>query len=298
MASPLLLLPRELRDQIYNHAFSSPTGFVVLSDEKDSLVSWTWRRHNRHLTIHPYDPKTDRISNSTLNFSLLRVCKQIHAECNIGIFWERNALSLVQVEDLQYFIELNPFAWQLRTRLQHIQIPLNVHKLPYLDDLAKTLEILVTWSHTTESSLKTLDLRFGNKAGLHFLYVDPIVQKYVSVLKAIRGEIGLAKCVKKRLILEIPPILGDLGQEWRDAQGHTVRERALQKHRPLLMLHNALQGELWVDGLLYYKDGVKVKHKSDNNLQPEEWYEASKPVEHPRSDCSSKQNTPVCGVME
>lgn len=104
-----------------------------------------------------------------------------------------------------------------------------------------------------------MDLRFGNKAGLHFLYVDPILQKYVSVLKAVGGEIGLAKRVKKRLILEIPPILVDLGQEWRDAQERTVRKRALQRHRPLLMLHNALQGELWVDGLLCYEDGIKAK---------------------------------------
>jgi hypothetical protein len=217
--------------------------------------------------------------------SLLLVCKQTYADIQGGaLFWGLNALFLPRAEDLHYFVLLDTFAYKLRTQMSHVQLKIDVFNgtpTRDFDDMATTLEMLVTWSHYPDSSLRTLDLSLSRYITSMQFFDQPshsggmksTLSMYSNVLKAVAGEVGLGKRVKKRLIVDIPPKRFDeWTRRWRDEEGipdftpaeERARKELLVESRPLVGLHKVFGGELWVEGRLCYSDGVRIGQGKSN----------------------------------
>jgi len=240
MTSALQLLPREVRDQIYLYVLKSPTGYIVLSDTCGSLVSWTWRRHGRHLKIHPYDPLLHYILPSTISLSLLRTSKQTYGDCK-DVLWHSNALCLYRPEDLYYFVQLRSFAQQLSLFLEHVHLRVDIADVfggSGLDDIARALKIFVTWSHIPNTRFRILDLRFNYQEWLDMPELAKVL-KYVGRLK------GFSAQVKKRMIVDLKPDFAN-------------QEDVFQPDNLLLSMHTGFGGELFINNVMWYNNSVKM----------------------------------------
>jgi hypothetical protein len=145
---------------------------------------------------------------------------------------------------------------QLSTQLAHIRFDIDLHNKGQVAMAERMLESLVTWSQLPGSRLRQLDIRLCNaKAwrGDRPRHLADECDKYVQLLARICGS---GK---------------DMGNEPRRVLGRQVKKKLLSHgilpNLSMLMgpgmmlqgLHDALGGELWVDDVLCYEDGVKVE---------------------------------------
>jgi hypothetical protein len=96
IASPLLRLPREIRDQIYLMVLCSPTGYVTLLPYDEAART--------HFRVHHFLPwKTPEYNlslESSINLALLQTCRQLYWECK-DIFWKENRVWVSTVRSWQ-----------------------------------------------------------------------------------------------------------------------------------------------------------------------------------------------------
>lgn len=270
--STLLLLPLELRNQIYLHVLS-PTGFITLPISTQS-------KRLTDLEIVPYNPATGCSwpYPTPIKLSILRVCKQVYSEAR-GLFWHHNGLYLRRADYFLFLTTLDPFAFQLCTKLSHIQFSFDVFDGTldaYHLDMAKALQVLVTWSNTSDSAIRTLELRLTNfLSGAKYLdktyplslsaaISAAMLDRNLAIFKRTGGEAGFSKRVRKMLVLDLPPAEPALVPENEAKKMERVaREGLLLPHKPLVRLHYAFGGELWINRLLCWKDSVQLENKLD-----------------------------------
>jgi hypothetical protein len=96
IASPLLRLPREIRDQICLMALCSPTGYVILLPYDEAA-----RTHFRVQHFLPWKtPEYNLSLESSINLALLQTCRQLYWECK-DIFWKVNRVWVSTVRSWQ-----------------------------------------------------------------------------------------------------------------------------------------------------------------------------------------------------
>lgn len=254
MISPLLLLPREIRDDIHSYVFASPWGFVVLPDASSGYPT---RRPNSLLRIKSYEPYYQRSCLENLSLTYLRVCKQIHAECK-DLLWSYNALFLGDVRDWSYYLMWDSLALQLSKNLRHLRVDFNAFSRSRLSDTGKALQSFIIWSRKPGSSLRQVDFRLCRKDMRRLIRNDRNErQECVDTLhSAGTSETGFPAHVKRKLVVGewFPPRFG-----WEEWSSPLNVKELMKPGQLLLQLHEAFKGEMWFDGVLYYENGVSLE---------------------------------------
>ena len=125
-------LPRELRDQIYIYALSSPTGYVF------AMIPAVDLKPFKLLPFHP----PGAIYPGRIRLSLLQTCKQIHREAK-GVIFEHNTWAILIISQLLWqFQELDA---SLSLQVRHIWLGIDFTDRDLLRDTARALHILSEW---------------------------------------------------------------------------------------------------------------------------------------------------------
>jgi len=133
--SPLLSLPPEIRNMIYNYMFQSPTSQLTLEQQRSTT-------HFRIVCTNQPD--------WSLSFAPLRTCRQLYFETR-HLFYTLNTIQL----KLSHFRDTYARRQQLvqlrqRPYLLHTQFPKGDYDTDIeLVDVKRTLEMAISWSQTT-----------------------------------------------------------------------------------------------------------------------------------------------------
>lgn len=227
----LSVFPREIRDQIYISVLANSVGQV-------RLYPWT--------------------VDVARSLSILRTCKQVFRECK-DIIWEENGLS--QRSPCQLF---DRFASQsklpIRKRLQHIKISLELLDRDELEWMRASLKALASWSET--GSLKTITLVTDSDR-------PRTVEEFREALmlresgETVDGRLYMESHTRMRSSVNTGwPRFSHWGkQAW-------LKEMLLDPsgiEELVKELHNDLGGELFIDGVLCFKDGTMVRKSTGLN---------------------------------
>jgi hypothetical protein len=272
----LAKLPREIRDQIYIYVLA-PTGSVVLPDATN-IEERGWRSTGARLEILPFVmERSGDLRESVIKLSLLRVCKQIHGESK-DLLWRHNALYLQRPSDLTIFIFWDRLAYQLSHFLCTIDMDFVMFDQRHIRSTKKALETFVAWSRT--GSLRKINLIFVKRIRIRHGYDTNFEEllairtkahigsrlpmtwptaedcmKYWDLLWEV-GSVkdGFAPHVQKRMIINsgLRNRNAHEKQQWLNRMLHSDPSGFATK------LHEAFDGELWIDGVLCYKDGLQL----------------------------------------
>ncbi|KAE8445598.1 hypothetical protein EG329_013231 [Mollisiaceae sp. DMI_Dod_QoI] len=284
MISPLIDgLPREIRDQILLYVLASPTGYVSLIEADND--DWPWRHLKEPLKIVPTSSDGAILYDMKISLSVLRICKQIYYECK-DILWKHNVLRLQRPVDLTSFLVWDTLCRQLSCQLQSVELKFDLFVPRKFAATQGALQTLVRWSRS--GTLKKFCLIFtkrvnrrtghdesfqevlGRWRGLPVWGTTPPpsisdCEKYMALLRSLGStDKGFASGVQKKVVL-------DTGLSTR-----TPLEKLMWLNRwsPLHPgwfaeeLNHAVGGELYMDGMLCYKDGVKVEDVFDVSNLP------------------------------
>ena len=297
----IVKLPREIRDQIYFYVFASHTGFVTLPDSTD--VQWKGCRSLKTpFSIISYDPYHERyFLQPAINLSLHRTRKQVYEECK-DIFWQVNALSILQPVDLDSFTLWKPLEAQLSRNLHHVEMAVDMSRSGSFNDAERALNTFAYWSR--EGSLKKVTLVSISKDSNYssFGFDRLLIQQsskrrsrvYEKFLKLLRDsadpERGLSTSVERKIFLSI----GFLIKSASDKQVWLGKYLGFDPNSFCEGLHDAFRGELWIDGTLCYKDHVEVKNVFKLTMDDEMTLSA-KPIhlfaQEPRPDMIQRTRT-------
>lgn len=118
-----------------------------------------------------------------------------------------------------------------------------------------TLETIVTWSRSKSSVLRVVELRIPGYMAQGTTYPSRGIREcYLKLFQSVGGQDkkGFSDKVQKRLLFDQPePSAGG-------AERRLDLEKLLKPEGPLVQLHGAFGGELWVDGILCYLAGLRV----------------------------------------
>lgn len=245
----LQFFPLELRQQIYRDIFA-PTGYIMLRNIKyggrtgNLARSYKPTKDDKYIVLstHPYkqgsytwNRSSDKnYSNSIINLSILRTCKQIHIEAK-GFLFRENILDLeasaakhtVNTERLDLSFALLPDS--LTFQLQHIHLNLNLkwHKdfndIPLPENHRVYAISRVLSELKTAGNLKTVQLNvqhvdslnggMGKESLLNIMHIRAtgmprgthsesamMFQEYLRVLK--KEKEGTLKGMQVRLMFE------------------------------------------------------------------------------------------------
>lgn len=294
---PLHLLrdiPREIRDQIYAHALSSPYGCVSLEPSKD--------RHwgdGARVDIVPTNPRTyERVtSEPVIRLNLLRTCSQIHLEAR-NILWKHNSLAIAQASTLYLHSRfLDP---RFSYAVESIQMKMDIMASPgALTNMAGTYKIFGNWAQKGNLRSFTLTMLLGAHRGMSALdnlvelwsplqrlqHVRPTTDPSETLLKTLEklkeAEEVLPAQLKRRIVFEtdwdILPLIAK--RNWMK-----LREK-LHPQDVIKTIHDAFGGEFWMDGKLCYKDHVEIERVFDISLDDKIWTQKQSDSHfEPRSD--------------
>ncbi|KUJ14653.1 uncharacterized protein LY89DRAFT_686341 [Mollisia scopiformis] len=285
MVSTLLnSLPREIRDQILLYVLASPTGYISLIEADTD--DWPWRHLKEPLNIVPTSSEGTIFYDATIKLSVLRVCKQIYHESK-HVLWKHNVLRLQRPEDLATFTIWDSLSHQLSCQLRSIELQFDLFVPRKFFSTKKALQTMVEWSRT--GALKNFTLVFtkrvnrrtghdesfqevlGRWRGLPVWGATPPpsisdCEKYMAMLRTL-GSIdkGFAPGVRKKLIL-------DTGLSTRSPLEKLMWLRRWTPLHPNWFaeeLNHAVGGDLYMDGILCYKDGVKFEDVFDMSRLPQ-----------------------------
>jgi hypothetical protein len=225
MTRPFLeVFPREIRDQIYTFVLASPSGVVTLS------------------------PWTLEVARS---LSLVRTCKQIRRDCK-DIIWLHNGLKLREPTQLTH--KLNDL-WKFRSvkYVQHLKIYLALLDRDELEWMSTAFQALAGWSRN--GSLRSITLTAVRDRPRS---VDEFHEELDLMIHGVPVDGRLYRESSARTTMVINtgwPQFSHWGKQmW-------LREMLLdpsQTYEFLKKMHDTLRGELWVDGVLCFKDQKQV----------------------------------------
>jgi hypothetical protein len=227
----LVIFPREIRDQIFTYVLTNSQGEV-------RLYPWT--------------------VDVARSLSILRTCKQIHRECK-DIIWEHNNLNIR--DPCQLFQRFNNQSRLKHTgRIQHVKICLELLDRDELEWMRASLKALAIWSQT--GSLKSITLVTDSDR-------PRTVEEFQEAL--VLRESG--ETIDGRLFREAPtwtkmflntgwPRFSHWGkQSWlREMLLDPSGIEALVKD-----IHDFFGGELFIDGILCFKDRKMIRKKMGLN---------------------------------
>lgn len=285
MKTPLInALPREIRDEIFQYVLASPTGYISLVEAAND-DNWPWRHLKEPLKIVPTLSDGTMLEDVTISLSILRVCKQIYHESK-DILWKYNALRIQRPADLKSFMVWDSLSYQLGRHLQSVELRFDLFVPRKFADTEKALHTFTEWSRT--GTLKKFCLVFtkrvnrrtghdesfqevlGRWRGLPVWGATPPpsisdCEKYMALLRSLNSpEKGFARGVEKKMVL-------DTGLWTRSPLEKLMWLRRWLPFHPQWFaeeLNHAVGGELWMDGILCYKDGVKIEDVFDMSKLP------------------------------
>ncbi|CAL3967773.1 unnamed protein product [Diplocarpon coronariae] len=226
---PLLFLeafPREIRDQIYVQVLASQTGEVTLS------------------------PWTLDVARS---LSLLRSCRQIHRECK-DLIWHHNRLTLwpsSQSQLAQKFRGLLKHNHARRIRLLKVTLELLDHD--ELDWFTSSAKALRDWCRRGRLESITIAAEWDKPRDLQEFKEIQNLRRYG---ETVDGRLYRDSSTWTRMVVNTgwPRFCHWGKQKW-------LREMLLDPsgvNELLLKIHNAFGGQMYVDGLLCFKDHRQI----------------------------------------
>lgn len=275
--SLLLKLPQEIRDHIYKYVFQSPTGYIVLQDavhrERDKRYS------GAPLKISPFDADTNttiavaRDNDISLKLFLLRTCRQVHDECK-NVLWSQNVLRVQNSQDVQYYTQLESLQDQLSKNLQHVTMVFDFGHNSYFTATELAFQTFVDWAW--HGALKRFDLVLGYPSKLqgasttsfeglvHFFHTSKRPGETSGrfgrmYLELMRHRSFFDKPFPPRVAKRLFVHAGLSAFETAEMREWLRRFEESDPSGFTKELHKAFGGELWTDGVLCYKDGVKLK---------------------------------------
>jgi hypothetical protein len=243
----ILSLPREVRDQIYIYALSSPTGYLHAAVRTQDL---------KHFALLPFE-LPNIIHPGRIRLSLLQTCKQVYQEAKDIVYEQNTLIVLNPYQLLRQYRELDT---DLSHRVRNIWLGVDLAHRVSLKDTARALEVLSRWAEQARN-LRTVTLNvISKKEDMHELmdlrlFGEPdtthtrggfrdLFKEYLTVLRNSWGKYDEQWAgVKRKLELYI----GHLNERSLGQPGEMVKE-----------LHDSFGGELYIDGRLCYKDGTEV----------------------------------------
>jgi hypothetical protein len=245
--------PREIRDKIYTEVLAYPSGSV-------SLFPWIYDPPILRYKTLPYDPYQNLITGEEglIDLSLLRTCKQIHRECK-DIIWEHNGLRVREQSKL--FSKFQRYSTFKKIRcIRHVRIYLEILDWDELEWMSKSLKALVIL--TQEGSLESIQLiatRDKRRCPTEFEDLSNL-RKHGENMD---GRWYRAASISGYRSLPRGTFAINTGwprfSHW--GKQNWLREMLLdpvQPNRLLKEMHDTFGGELYVDGLLCYKDHTEV----------------------------------------
>lgn len=246
-------IPREIRDKIYSYVLACSSGSV-------SLFPWIYDPPNLRFNTLPFDPHRNIIAGvkGSIDLSLLRTCKQIQRECK-DIIWEHNGLHLREPPKL--FGKFNRYTTFKNIRgIKHVKIHLELLDWDELEWMSKSLKALVILGK--EGSLESIRLvatRDRQRRLMEFEHLSNL-KKHGEIMD---GRWYRAAPISGPQSLQQSTFAINTG--WpRFSHGgkqNWLREMLLDPTQPngvLKEMHDTFGGELYVDGLLCYKDYTEV----------------------------------------
>lgn len=247
-------LPRELRNEIFNHIFTVPNGLSIkpIHVPRNAILNWE-EAHALHA--------------ARLSLAVLCTCRQIYNECK-DLIWKLNTIKITSF-DLPASVGLKLQSIELNVDLLATQRRRGC--LPLREDFIH----LQTWH-----SLKKLDLKVDNcsedddiwdtiEALIYFRQErgqrswapnatrkDNIYHEYLAILKAAGGEDGYLSHLERRLVFDTR-----IYQNFEYQHGLPARSYSAEDGDPNEMLAElscAFGGSLVVDGEVYMKDRAQM----------------------------------------
>jgi hypothetical protein len=222
----LEVFPREIRDQIYTFILASPSGAVTLS------------------------PWTVDVARS---LSILRTCKQVHRECK-DIIWHHNALHVRQPTQLYQKLQSLGKRQQIR-RIRQLQIGLELLDRDELEWMLGSLKALPEWCRLGRLESITLAAEWDKPRGIAEFKEVLDLRKY--------GE-----CLDGRLYQDSRTFTRMVCNTGWPGFSHWGKQRWLREmlldpsgiNELLKEIHDLFGGQLYVDGLLCFKDRAQIVH--------------------------------------
>jgi hypothetical protein len=219
----LLVLPREIRDQVYTYVLASPSGIVNLSPWNFDIV---------------------------LSLSLLRTCKQIRRECK-DIIWEHNSLSIREPTELFQH-------WRLKhiRGVQHVKICLELLDRDELGWMGASLKALAGWRVTHSERLKSITLVSvpDRPRTLEEFYEETSLRIFGSLVDGRLYQDSTTTPRNMVINTGWPHFTNWGNRSWLRA----MLQDPIGIPELLKEMHNTFGGELLVDGLVCFKDGAVV----------------------------------------
>ena len=187
----------------------------------------------------------------TLNLSILATCKQIYQECWLYL-WKNNAFLLKGQESLRQVIEPKWCASYLLRHVEHIALGIQMIGNGRLEEEFRRFEFLDQLSQSAKLKNITVFTRSWDTLESYCGAWNTGFGEYMEMLnKASKGP--LAKLEKKMILYA--------GYQGLSFRGRQTRIRHLAKNPTKVMddLHDSFGGELWIDGILCYKDGNRLQ---------------------------------------
>ncbi|KAF4635142.1 hypothetical protein G7Y89_g2970 [Cudoniella acicularis] len=283
MSSTFLRLPREIRDLIYDCIFS-PTGAVVLLDDTGAFPNtgpvrpcFTLnRRKGVKFGIIPLDTAShDFLYDNEINISFLRTCKQIYEESK-HILWQENTLRIKR-NDPPYLAQWSGLIPQLTHHLRHLEVDLDETECTHTGlPLGPSMDAFIDLVRGTNLKTVTLVLPHNGPKSLFTMLCEWFWQEYMWLISldddwsdddwldddGFKVCLGLYTDEAPHIDMfpsRVDKIAIDTGMPRRLLKKKDYLDRHLEFHpgRMARQLHKTFGGEVWMDGVLCFKDGIK-----------------------------------------
>ena len=279
-------LPGEIRDQIFTHVLGSPTQLITLPVSRVLRTDMYGFDHWVDcFRIVPFDSERNISLGEArkIKVSFLRVCKQIYSECST-LFWQLNGIRLQRPNELRSLLSWPSLSKRLVQQLQYVEMDFELFQPRYFLDTQRALETFVEWSRT--GSLKGCTLRFPHRVlrhdggGTPFEIVLGLIRMsrlprpigspsdrdchdYIDLLRFCGSvDYGFPSNVEMKLIVNT----GFLDRSPSEKTEWLKNWLRLNPSGFLEELNDSFGGELWMDGVLCYQEGLKLKDPFEDEL--------------------------------
>lgn len=220
--------PREIRDQIYTHILESPVGSI-------SLQPWT--------------------VEVARSLSVLRVCRQMHRECK-DIIWLHKGLLLRQPTDI--YKKLSHISTMRRNRMRSLAIDLEVLDRDELEWVASGLSYLHDFPRMEDITLQSA---WESPRDLREFKAVMQLRNGKERLDGRLFRIARSTPFSVNYMTGWPPFSSWGKQRW----AKRMLSDSVGLDKVLKVIHDMFGGELWVNGVLCFKDKRQV---APCNLDP------------------------------
>lgn len=250
-------LPRDIRTQIYSYVLA-PTGRIIIKGTS---------RIPTKATIHSYPAL---FPNAEISLSLLQTCRQIYEEAK-DVLWIDNILCLpvsksiggVEAEDAM-FRHNNPYL------SRNIRI-LELQFAPLSFDSVKVDRIIQQLGEWKSVALREVWFTISSMGTMSMFGV--VVWRYILIMQGRTPHVGLNATLPDTLSLAGNKETGHLRHLRRRLNielgirhiSNKARREWFEVHHPadceetLKDLHQCLGGDVYIDGALCYKDGIRLR---------------------------------------